>query len=233
MTAGSGLDVQSLRHGRRVGDYDNDGLADVFITAVGGNRLFHNKAAASSRRDARGRRRRARRRTGARARRGLITTTTGELDLFVCNYVRWSREIDSRSDYKLDGIGRAYGQPMNFEGAFPRFTTTTATARFTRCLGDERHPGEESGDGRARRQSARRRAGRSRWRRLDRLVVANDTVQNFVFTTAATARSGRSARVPASPSTATANPRRDGHRRGALSATTTRWASPSAISPTK
>jgi hypothetical protein len=29
--------------GVAIGDYDNDGLPDVFITAVGGNHLFHNE----------------------------------------------------------------------------------------------------------------------------------------------------------------------------------------------
>ena len=43
VTAGSGLDVSVYGMGVAVGDYDNDGLPDVFITAVGGNHLFHNE----------------------------------------------------------------------------------------------------------------------------------------------------------------------------------------------
>src|SRR3974390_3261369 len=43
VTAGSGLDVSFYGMGVAVGDYDNDGLDDVFITAVGGNHLFHNE----------------------------------------------------------------------------------------------------------------------------------------------------------------------------------------------
>ncbi len=42
-TAGSGLDVSFYGMGVAIGDYDNDGLDDVFITAVGGNHLFHNE----------------------------------------------------------------------------------------------------------------------------------------------------------------------------------------------
>ena len=41
-TAGSGLDISCYGMGAAIGDYDNDGLEDVFITAVGGNHLFHN-----------------------------------------------------------------------------------------------------------------------------------------------------------------------------------------------
>ena len=43
VTQGSGLDITAYGMGVAVGDYDNDGLPDVFITAVGGNHLFHNE----------------------------------------------------------------------------------------------------------------------------------------------------------------------------------------------
>ncbi len=42
-TAASGLDVSMYGMGCAVGDYDNDGRVDVFITAVGKNALFHNE----------------------------------------------------------------------------------------------------------------------------------------------------------------------------------------------
>ena len=41
----------------------------------------------------------------------------GDLDLFVCNYVRWSRAIDFEVNYTLVGVGRAYGPPTNFEAS--------------------------------------------------------------------------------------------------------------------
>src|SRR6266481_71732 len=43
VTKGSGLDVSFYGMGVAIGDYDNDGLDDVFVTAVGGNHLFHNE----------------------------------------------------------------------------------------------------------------------------------------------------------------------------------------------
>ncbi|HEY1213032.1 MAG TPA: VCBS repeat-containing protein, partial [Bryobacteraceae bacterium] len=43
ITRGSGLDVEMYGMGVSVADYDNDGLPDVYITALEGDRLFHNE----------------------------------------------------------------------------------------------------------------------------------------------------------------------------------------------
>ncbi len=58
VTTGSGLDVSFYGMGVAVGDYDNDGLDDVFITAVGGNHLFHNEGSGKIQRGHRRSRRR-------------------------------------------------------------------------------------------------------------------------------------------------------------------------------
>src|SRR5262245_9604974 len=42
VTAAAGLDVALYGMGAAVGDYDGDGWPDLFVTAVGGSRLFHN-----------------------------------------------------------------------------------------------------------------------------------------------------------------------------------------------
>ena len=55
----------------------------------------------------------------------------GDLDLYVGNYVRWSRDIDMGVDYRLTGIGRAYGPPANFEGAQPCFYRNDGSGKFT------------------------------------------------------------------------------------------------------
>jgi hypothetical protein len=181
VTTGSGLDVPIYGMGVAVGDYDNDGRSDVFITAVGGNRLFRNEGAGKFR-DV----------TSEAAVGGSADNWStsaawvdydndGKLDLFVCNYVQWSRETDLKLDYKLAGIGRAYGPPMKFEGTFPylyhnegngRFADVSAAAGvqvknpdtgapLAKALGVA--PVDIDNDG---------------W--ID-LIVANDTVQNFVF----------------------------------------------------
>jgi hypothetical protein len=42
VTKAVGLDIEMFGMGVAVGDYDNDGWPDLFVTTVGGNRLFHN-----------------------------------------------------------------------------------------------------------------------------------------------------------------------------------------------
>src|SRR5207244_11058337 len=55
----------------------------------------------------------------------------GKLDLFVCNYVKWSKQLDLEVNYTLPGIGRAYGPPMNFQGTFPYLYHNDGNGHFT------------------------------------------------------------------------------------------------------
>ena len=138
VTPGSGLDVSFYAMGVAIGDYDNDGLDDVFITAVGGNHLFHN--------DGSGKFKEVTPTAMAAIAVGGVGGETndwstcaawidydndGKLDLFVGSYVKWSRQIDAEVGYKIDGRTRAYGQPMNFQGAFPHLYHNEGNGRFT------------------------------------------------------------------------------------------------------
>jgi hypothetical protein len=112
VTSGSGLDVPLYGMGGAAADYDNDGLVDVFITAVGGNRLFHNEG--------HGRFTDVTRRAGL-ADAGFSTSalwfdydSDGKLDLFVARYVDWS--IDTDLYCTLDGKAKSYCTPESYKG---------------------------------------------------------------------------------------------------------------------
>jgi len=181
VTPGSGLDVSLYGMGVAIGDYDGDSSPDVFITAVGGNRLFHNEGQG-----------RFADVTSSAGVGGLPTEWStsaawidhdndGDLDLFVCNYVKWSREIDFEVDYRLVGIGRAYGPPMNFAGAFPYLYRNDGNGKFTDVSKQAGVQIKNPSTGLPMAKSlavAPVDVDNDGW--ID-LVVANDTVQNFLF----------------------------------------------------
>ena len=118
VTAEAGLDLELYGMGVAVGDYDNDGDPDVYLTALGPNRLLRNdggrfvdvSAQAGVAGDAAD--------WGTSA--GFLDhDNDGDLDLFVCNYVKWSRAIDLDLHFTLNGRDRAYGPPTNYVGLHP------------------------------------------------------------------------------------------------------------------
>jgi hypothetical protein len=181
VTAGSGLDISLYGMGVAVGDYDGNGLPDVFLTGVGGNRLLQNQGGG--------------RFVDVTEFAGVGGTISdwsssaafldydndGDLDLFVAHYVRWSREIDFEVGYKLVGIGRAYGQPNNFPGTFPTLYRNEGDGRFTDVSAAAGIQIKNPATGQAVAKSlglAPIDLDADGW--ID-VVVANDTVQNFVF----------------------------------------------------
>ncbi len=180
VTAEAGLDVELYGMGVAVGDYDNDGWVDVFITALGTNRLFRNEG---------GRFREVTAETGVGGRDRHWSTAAaffdmnnnGLLDLYVGNYVDWSPEIDFEIDFRLTGIGRAYGAPNHFNGIHGYLYRNNGDGTFTDIS-------EEAGI-RVVEPATGRPVGKTLgvvlldydddgW--MD-LMVANDTVRNFLF----------------------------------------------------
>lgn len=181
VTADSGLNVAFYGMGVAIGDYDNDGLPDVYCTAVGSNRLFRNLGE--------GKFIDTTKQAGVAGGENEWGTSAafadidndGDLDLFVCNYVRWSRQIDFEVNYTLVGVGRAYGPPTNFQGTFPSLFRNDGDGKFTDI--------SESAGIQIRSSATKVPMAKSLgvspvdldedgW--ID-FVVANDTVHNFVF----------------------------------------------------
>jgi hypothetical protein len=115
ITRASGLAVEMYGFGAAAADYDNDGHADLYITALDGNHLFHN--------DGKGRF------TDVTAAAGVGAKTfstgalwfdydrDGKLDLFVTNYVDWTLEKDRFCS--LDGTHKSYCTPEAYKGRSP------------------------------------------------------------------------------------------------------------------
>ena len=114
VTARAGLDVEMYGMGVAVGDYNNDGFPDILITCVGQNRLFRNTG--------KGTFVDVTNTSGLGKREGFSTSALwfdydrdGLLDLFVCNYVKWSPEHDVFCS--LDGKHKSYCTPEAYRGA--------------------------------------------------------------------------------------------------------------------
>jgi enediyne biosynthesis protein E4 len=109
--------VEMFGMGAAVGDFDNDGYDDLFVTAYGQNRLFHNngngtftdvtpKAGLSGIQEFS---------TGAA---WVDYDKDGRLDLVVANYVQWTPETDLYCT--LDGKSKSYCTPESYKGSSVR-----------------------------------------------------------------------------------------------------------------
>ena len=113
VTKAAGLDVELYGMGVAVGDYNNDGWPDIFISCVGQSRLFRNTG--------NGVFVDATKTSGLQGHQGFSTSALwfdydrdGLLDLFVCNYVRWSPAEDVFCS--LDGTHKSYCTPEAYRG---------------------------------------------------------------------------------------------------------------------
>ncbi len=113
VTRSAGLDVEMYGMGVAFGDYNNDGYPDILITCVGQNRLFRNTG--------KGTFVDVTKFSGLGGRQAFSTSALwfdfdrdGLLDLFVCNYVKWSEEHDVFCS--RDGKHKSYCTPEAYRG---------------------------------------------------------------------------------------------------------------------
>jgi hypothetical protein len=113
VTKAAGLDVELYGMGVAVGDYNNDGFPDIYISCVGQSRFFRNTGKGTFVDVTKS--------SGLHGRQGFSTSALwfdydrdGLLDLFVCNYVRWSPEHDVFCS--LDGTHKSYCTPEAYRG---------------------------------------------------------------------------------------------------------------------
>jgi len=127
VTQKAGLANPMFGLGVAVGDYDNDGYDDIFISALGQSHLFHNNG------------------------NGMFTDVTkpaglwgpnefstsaawvdydrdGKIDLVVANYVQWS--IDTDLFCTLDGTHKSYCTPESYKGSSVRLWHNLGNGKF-------------------------------------------------------------------------------------------------------
>ena len=180
VTGEAGLVRDLYGMGVAVGDYDNDGWQDLYLSNLGPNLLLRNDhghfvdvtaaaGVAGNPEDWS---------TGTAF---LDVDNDGDLDLFVGNYVTWTREIDLEIDFRLAGLGRAYGGPEHHLGALNRLYRNDGDGRFTEV---SQAAGIAVSEGADRRPAGKALAvsvadiDANGW--ID-IVVANDTTRNFLY----------------------------------------------------
>jgi enediyne biosynthesis protein E4 len=127
VTEKAGLAISMFGMGVAIGDYDNDGYDDVFISAVGQSHLFHNNGNGTF--------------TDVTKPAGLwgpneFSTSAawvdydrdGKLDLVVANYVQWSAEGDLYCT--LDGTHKSYCTPESYKGTSARLWRNLGNGQF-------------------------------------------------------------------------------------------------------
>jgi hypothetical protein len=127
VTHKAGLDMPMFGLGVAVGDYDNDGFDDIFITALGQSHLFHNNGNGTF--------------TDVTKAAGLwgpneFSTSAawvdydrdGKLDLIVANYVQWTEQTDLYCT--LDGAHKSYCTPESYKGTSVRLWHNLGGGKF-------------------------------------------------------------------------------------------------------
>ncbi len=126
VTRASGLGVDLYGLGCAVGDFDNDGLDDIYITALNGNHLYRNLGKGKF--------------VDVTAKAGVSNPgfstgavwfdydNDGKLDLFVSHYVDWSVATDQNCS--LDGKSKSYCTPEAYKGQSSALFHNLGNGRF-------------------------------------------------------------------------------------------------------
>ncbi|HZP81332.1 MAG TPA: VCBS repeat-containing protein, partial [Chthonomonadaceae bacterium] len=141
VTVGSGFDRDlGYMQGVTVGDYDNDGFPDIFLSGYGGNHLFHNQKGS-------GKFSEVTRQMGLDNAKGYATSAAfgdydndGRLDLYVCYYVPWTPQtnIPCKVETGLDYCSPELYDPEThhlYHNAGQRFVDVSEKAGITRFKG--------------------------------------------------------------------------------------------------
>jgi hypothetical protein len=201
VTEKMGLAIPLYGMGVTVGDFDNDGWTDIYVTAIGGSKLFRNvdgKRFVDVTEEAGvgdgGLWPNVSRADFLRLDKPMPWPTAatfvdydgdGKLDLFVCHYVTWSPANDLANDFQLAGVGRAYGPPTAFEGTQCRLYRNMDGKHFEDVTEKVGLKIVEPIGATSRLRSVAKSLGlvifdpdESGW---PSLIVANDTERNFLF----------------------------------------------------
>jgi enediyne biosynthesis protein E4 len=126
VTARAGLAVEMYGMGVAIGDYDNDGWDDIYVTGLGESRLFHNERNGTFKDVTQ---------TAGVNNTGYGASAAwfdydkdGKLDLFVTNYVKWSEKDDIFC--ALDGHHKSYCTPEAYPGESPRLYHNLGNGHF-------------------------------------------------------------------------------------------------------
>jgi enediyne biosynthesis protein E4 len=126
VTRQAGLAIEIYGLGCAVGDYDNDGNEDIYITTVGSNHLFRNLGNGKF--------------ADVTAKAGVADPgfsasavwfdydNDGKLDLFVAHYIDWSVETDRYCS--LDSKNKSYCTPQTYKGQSSRLFRNKGDGTF-------------------------------------------------------------------------------------------------------
>ena len=127
VTRQAGLAVPMFGLGAAIGDYDNDGFDDIFITALGQSHLFHNNGNGTFTE--------VTKLAGMWGPNEFSTSAAwvdydrdGKLDLVIANYVRWSEQTDLYCT--LDGARKSYCTPESYNGTSVRLWHNLGGGKF-------------------------------------------------------------------------------------------------------